>query len=998
MRDAASSDGPLRSIETSPLQIPFESDSEHAYQSQNFEDEDQGENSPLAYARARGLTQNILDQDPRHSILRLPKSTASGPDLEDPPDVYQLPTEFHVTERLVLDRHAAVVLGSALCTPEPVIDFEDPPKSRQSAKALRLELPLLSTDNELDVRRFQQRRRPDLQMHSGIVPLPVHIGNDEGFGWPSEYKDLPRQLQNSTEKEKLEFPRDALRFLKDVLTDSSPARDEQPLIGCAIQWSNCERFQPVTPPLLPPSSPVTPFVPLLDAAPIECLSEGSSLVTKEIQRIATELEKQDTMGLLIESGSDPMLLDNTDDMLQLYSPLQSIVQSRSSTPVKRKFNTIKIEVPLTPQGTAIPTKRSKSVLFSTKLHESILALPPRSQDEEQRSEDSLEAFYQHVIEPTAIEAERMLSNEHLTAADATMRVNVPIVEQIHPVPPWLEYASKSNNHQLRGDTKPRSQKTLLNNIHNKIPIEYHRLQGVSKIENQLKWSPFQLELSKVALGESIQDDRLMANIALDMSSENVVIAEMLVWKREGLRVLDELAEDEDELEPTEIGLDEDMDLSALIRVRAQDLDVPMTHTQPQHNANVGFERHTRGARTISDGNSNRRAGQGFHAPPIELTQRIGIALKVNSLFSASNSLSAFMEGRGANPAIVPRAISSTSALEQKRASPSQLVAPDPATPIRAARSKPEPSHGPLKPLSIPALPSILPQTTVIVSSSILAHQRRLIKELDVVYPGLEMIERDFATLPQPPCHEADIILSPSTGMILTTLQKIKQRPLPGQESSFYGIRERLRDVCIRYSRLIVLIADSSSPSTCGNPDDRDCIALAELIGFSSSLDSEAQILYVAGADTGLANWIAHCISTHHFEMQSLQKSADAEPPALLADETTWERFLRRVGLNAFAVQAVLAELREPMTRYTTGEGSAGSDQMLNSSSQSASGDVLLRAFIAMTPHDRIRRFETLLGGRGVVERMNRALEQRWLSAADDFSALDAPHFCDGTRA
>lgn len=968
--DAASSDEPLALVETSPLQIPFERDGEHSIHSQNSDDEDEDDTSPLAYARSQGLTHSYLDQDPRNSFPRLPKPANSNRDLEDLSGLYKLPTELHFTERLTLERDAAIVLQSVLCTPEPALDIEDLPKPRISTKMLRLELPLLATDNELDVRHFSERTEPDVRILSQIRPPPMDIEKDEGFEWPSKYKDLPRQLRNKIEKERPGFPRDALRSLQDALTDSFQPGDEQQLIESEMHRPRKKSFEPITPSLLLLSPPPTPFIPSSDATPVEPLSEGSSLVNQDIQRIETQLAKQDTMIPVVEGGSDPMLLDNTDELVQIYSPMQSIAQSRSSTPVKRRLSVAKVEVPLTPNDTSTPAKKLKSVSFPDKLHEFIPAFPPKTQEEIQMSEDSFEAFFQDVIEPIAMEAEQMLANERLTAADATMRVEVTSVDRIRPVCPWLEYASKSNSHRPQDNAELKSQMRLLGNIVNVIPKEYQRLHGISKIETQLKWTPFPLELSRVALEESIQDDHYMANIMADMDLENVVTSDMLVWKREGLRVLDELMEDEDQLELAEVGgLDEDLDLSALLRVRGQDLDVSMKNAQ-QH----------------SNGASSHRPDHTFQAPSAVQTRGIGPSLRFDSLFSASTSLSAFMRGYGANPVNVPRTTGPTSALEETRAQPSLAVAPDPATPIRAAPQRPEPSHEFSRPPPLPVLPSILPQATIIVSSTLLAHQRKLMKELQQLYLNLDLIERDFTTPPPPLSHEADLIISPSTGIVLTTLQKIKQKPLPSQEFSYHGIKERLRDVCVRYSRLLVLVA---SPTDATTLDGRDCSALAELVGFTSSLNAGIQVLYLHGGDTALATWIAHCISTHHFDMSSLQKPADAEPPALLADETTWEHFLRRVGLNAFAAQVVLAELREPSMAISVGEGSSESHD------SGPSEAVLLRAFITMTPESRICRFETLLGGRAVLERVNQALEQRWLSAADDFSALGGTRHNDG---
>lgn len=56
---------------------------------------------------------------------------------------------------------------------------------------------------------------------------------------------------------------------------------------------------------------------------------------------------------------------------------------------------------------------------------------------------------------------------------------------------------------------------------------------------------------------------------------------------------------------------------------------------------------------------------------------------------------------------------------------------------------------------------------------------------------------------------------------------------------------------------------------------------------------------------------------------------------------------------------------------------------LNTSTTGRSG-FGIRAFICMDPQERIQRFESLLGGRRVLNRVHKVLEQKWLSAVNGF--------------
>jgi len=141
--------------------------------------------------------------------------------------------------------------------------------------------------------------------------------------------------------------------------------------------------------------------------------------------------------------------------------------------------------------------------------------------------------------------------------------------------------------------------------------------------------------------------------------------------------------------------------------------------------------------------------------------------------------------------------------------------------------------------------------------------------------------------PSPLADEADIILSPATGILCTTLQKIKQRALPGQVGHA-GVRERIQTIAARYERLIVYVSEGKSTNT--GPvsdlhalDDRDCEALVSLTGFAATLNADVQITYVAGGEEELARWIV--AATVRFGVNAAGTDGTPEGVKLLQDET-----------------------------------------------------------------------------------------------------------------
>ena len=256
-----------------------------------------------------------------------------------------------------------------------------------------------------------------------------------------------------------------------------------------------------------------------------------------------------------------------------------------------------------------------------------------------------------------------------------------------------------------------------------------------------------------------------------------------------------------------------------------------------------------------------------------------------------------------------------------------------------------------------------------VSASFLSN-RKLARHIQRLYPTAEFIERDFNLYldAQPPlpsrsdavptsqgttADESDMIISPSIGLILTTLQKIKQRSLPGQTARS-PVKDRITRASPRYEKLIVFVhedrnAQNSSEIGASELDNSDCESLIEITSFSSSLESEVQIMFIAGGEDHLAKWIVATMIK--YGTPNLK---------LIQDETLWEVLLRRAGMNAFAAQAILAELKAPKETERAIPENFG-----------------LGAFLKMSMKERFARFETLLGGRRSLARVSRILDARW---------------------
>jgi hypothetical protein len=199
--------------------------------------------------------------------------------------------------------------------------------------------------------------------------------------------------------------------------------------------------------------------------------------------------------------------------------------------------------------------------------------------------------------------------------------------------------------------------------------------------------------------------------------------------------------------------------------------------------------------------------------------------------------------------------------------------------------------------------------------------------------------------------EADIIVSPSTGIILTNIQKIKQKPLPGQKTKV-AIRERLEKVSRRYENLVILVSEAQVDDDTYDLDEHSCQAIGEFVGFTLGLPASVIVHVVGGGDETLSKWIVDSIIQHD----------TSDRTELLDDETHWEIFLRRAGMNAFASQTVIALLKAPDGVDTT--------------SPSKAGMYGLTAFIEMGREQRISRFGRLCGTK-LLERVSDLVDTKW---------------------
>lgn len=739
-----------------------------------------------------------------------------------------------------------------------------------------------------------------------------------------------------------------------------------------ISW----QYEPLTPPLLPLSPLFSPAVPPIDINPLELSSTCSSPTNQEVLKIERLLNADDSIVPVkrkrasSHEGSDsvPFTIEEVGDF---YSPLRGVENLPSSPPIRKaSLQDRKVEGPLTPM---ILERRFPSDAKSKSANKALLKIiseiPLETSRLDELPSDDVDIFCEKVIAPIGDKVEQRIEQEQLLAADTEQRVPIPVMDFSLPLPPWKAI----NQIYKPGENNPH--KKFISNLKN-THLSKHSWPAIGKFERQLRWNPFLVTMASIEAEEGVQDD---GSVDTFLEQDDCIDHDMLIRKPEGLRILDCSKSDHEDIDINRSP--QKLDLDSLICIRElqrEEANKDSSEAEIEARELVKPQK-SKGVPTPSSTPASRR--------DMEEPRNL-----VAESFSALNALENFMStriGEGQKPALIAQnyypkmklGASRDTKLPKERG----ILAAEGATqkPIITMPPFPFPQY------ILPSNPGFF------VVSMIFLQSRKLARRVQRLYPRAILIERDFSLHSAEPenftispgslikqgsqpqkrmelemqpvnlestmADEADVILSPGTGLLWTSLQKIKQRSLPGQISRS-SIRDRIIRAAKRYERLVILIGEGNDSTIDLNGDDviqtslnpiteGDCAALAEFMAFCSTLQEDVQALFVPGGDEQLAQWIVATMAKYGSDNMSL-----------VQDETLWEIFLRRAGMNAFAAQAVLCELGPPSQDFERGQEPVESG---------------LTAFVNMSLEERLRRFEGLLGGRSVLIRVSERLDARW---------------------
>ncbi|KAG9233091.1 hypothetical protein BJ875DRAFT_465078 [Amylocarpus encephaloides] len=619
----------------------------------------------------------------------------------------------------------------------------------------------------------------------------------------------------------------------------------------------------------------------------------------------------------------------------------------TSSPRRFKRDDYKVEEILTPPN---PSAGLLKVRFKDEIE--VMLLDEVSLPNSEEAEKILEVNFGAALEETTRKSEQ----EQLIAADNLGRVNVRTMPEVKPECPWAKLRQCQTPAELLS-----LQKEMI------VIILGQNLKSWAKKQNlaDLQWAPFPTSKVILEMKEDYPDDDNSWKAAIGFD-EVTMDSSNLTWKLPGLRILkfDVDDDDGDEIEKGELR-EPPRDMSSLVKKRKKELEEEDVDQEESERELLAW----RGAKynmkksigLLETRNALKKAGFTSAAHKMKVDGSMMPSMLLGGAFSAANLVGNFMELRGKKkPKLIDSGHSSTAAVQ-----PPPKLGQKPATNIQQDMVQLPIRKSPILLVTLPA-PVLAPfngPTSIIVSSTLLRH-RELIKHLDSMLKPLVLIERDFTAhntttwipgsvarspITSPMDTEADIIISPKVGIVLTTLQKVKQQPLPGQKGKS-AIQSRVAKVSLRYDKLVVLVTEGRKDEVTNGLDENDCLALTAFIGFTSGLATNTIVQFIAGGEETLAKWIASTVAQHRVDAN------------LLEDETYWELFLRRAGMNAFAAQQIVGVLKAP-------EG-------IDIASPTKAGIYGLTSFVEMSREQRIELLG-LVCGTGVLGRVSDLIDQRW---------------------
>lgn len=700
------------------------------------------------------------------------------------------------------------------------------------------------------------------------------------------------------------------------------------------------------------------FVPSSPALELELLSDKTDPLIPSRKQLDVEISRGDQITIDDCGDADAKKVKDLIEIAQqgpkLPEPIPALSKEVDRSATERPTRELKLEPPLLPlEHTPSPTFRGDD--FAGFLEQAVpfclLDNLKVNKSEDLLSDEELGRLAGEALE----KVNAAIANEQIDNIEVIGRVSVPILDRVDIRPPWK---SDSGMACLNDITELRSD------------VMNRQWQAGDDLDRRLRWAPFTKRPPEVYDDDdSISGSEELISTLLKPPKDPIESKDIL-RKPKKLQILSNAVDSEEEK------LAEDADLAAELRAVGLKARRLSKHCSPGLAENIQnrikepypLKRH---ARQLSAGNGDEAN-----------TADLGMLQSAQS--STAKALSTFLQTRSRkyrrldsnsspffakHPPETPQKESSTLAEVQVPATP---------MPITKATATPSPAA-----YSSPPRISLSATRTLIVDIALLNMYSSLINRLETVSPHPpHLIFREFKADPLFPSTNRstpDIILSPTSAIMIVPLQSIVQRGLPGQGTAKPALQSRIISLATQFDRLFVLatckISEENHIDTAATSSLATLTALCASLGpvaqasvivvppmTSASLETDRLALMRGEKPTlnhHLLNWILALVERDGFSTKGL---------VLLTEETVWEAFLKRAGLNPFAAQVLLGMLKRPKQHQARTKPRWRIE---------CGGELWgIRRLIQMTQEERESHFEEVVGKRA-VERLGSMLDSGW---------------------
>ncbi|KAK0636709.1 hypothetical protein B0T17DRAFT_587780 [Bombardia bombarda] len=832
-------------------------------------------------------------------------------------------------------------------------------------KSLKLETPLLRSDHDMDCRRlareiktFQKGSLPDHRL-----PLfPTEDDKGEGLVFTRTSAKLDKAMVRAFEKENMKIRKETMQYLYDTLNADWTAEDQRDYLEIVSTYNGIISRDYMTPPLSPPTYLPKYLIPDDETCEIpEPIDASLDLeLTADIEAADKKLLAKDEefwTTVVSQDVPSPDRYDNIDvsEMIRA-GELPSRQSSDSPRPLTQD---LKVEVPLMPDDNNADMMNIPARVMDPEDLSMAMTLVSRC-DTLPYTPNTADGDFADFLEQKAIIVKRSAEQEELQALDATARVPIPVMDFSLPRTDWDENLDDAS--------------IMFEWIQETSAVDWRGYKWPSKnklAEQRMVWVPLAHMGEKKLVSEEIEiEPGILASFLERIPEKEVVTSVDCINKQQGLLMLREEDDGDDEIMEDVSSPEHLPSLKQLSPTRLKktvlvtESEAPTPVSPDDLTTLLGGRK-----RQLDELMCQRSSQQKQVGGPMTISQIGASDIISSSLLDSTNVLRSFVGEYTDFEPLVENYIEMNYPKKPKLThsrffGPAPNAKPDHTTGTPQPRDG-EPVGGMLPPPKL--VPAVAPEFTppntppkVIVSSAV---SKLLTIQLEKLLPGILLIERDYDKhrphgwypgLRSPNADEADIILSPATGIMMTTMVRLRQKPLPGKTGQLV-FRNVVENVATRHERLVILVSEGNKNSgSMSLLSQSDAKALGEFHAFTVCLPIKTYVLYVGGGIETLAKWVAATICKYAHESLPVHD-------LMLPVETNWEMFLRRAGMNVCAAQVILGHFEVPDEELAIGgEGLYG-----------------LPRFLVMTSEERVEMFGNVLGGRRLLDRVSRAIGEPW---------------------